>query len=112
MSFYTVINTELSNMELIICALEELQSRGEIKVFDYNKNKETIEVDRDGDILNIVKERSGNYQVGGDARVAERFAQRLKQIYAYETIKENLPLDFEIATENEVAGEIRIMLKA
>lgn len=112
MSFYTVINTELSNMEIIICALEELQNRGEIKVFEHNKNKETVKVDRDGDILQIIKEKSGNYQVAGDARVVERFTQRLKQLYAYETIKENLPLDFEIAQENEIAGEIRILLKS
>ncbi len=112
MSFYTVIDTQMSNKQIIISALEELQNRGEIRVFEYNEKKEKIEVDRDGDILNVIKEKSGNYQVAGDARVANRFAQRLKQMYAYETIRENLPLDFEIAQETESSGDIRILLKS
>lgn len=112
MSFYTVIDTEMGDLKIIISALEELKSRGEIRTFEYNEQKETITVDRDGDILNIIMEKSGNFQVGGDARVAERFAQRLKQMYAYQTIIENLPLDFEIAQEIESSGEIRILLKS
>ena len=35
----------------------------------------------------------------------------LKQIYALESIKDNLPLDFEIAQETEIEGEIKILLK-
>ncbi|MBI5492594.1 MAG: hypothetical protein HY893_06660 [Deltaproteobacteria bacterium] len=111
MSFYTVIKTELNNKKYIICALEELKRRGEIKNFIKNEKKETIEVDRDGDIINLSKEKSGNYQMGGDNRVVNTFSNRLKQIYAYESIKDNLPLDFEIAKENETAGEIQILLK-
>lgn len=111
MSFYTVIKTELSSKKYIICALEELKKRGEIKSFIKNEKKDTIEVDRDGDIINISKEKTGNYQMGGDNRVVGNFSNRLKQIYAYESIKDNLPLDFEIAKENETAGEIQILLK-
>jgi hypothetical protein len=111
MSFYTVIRTQFSSKKYIICALEELKKRGEITNFVHVEKKEKIEVDRDGDIINIIKEKSGNYQVGGDNRVVNRFSDRLKQIYALESIKDNLPLDFEIAQENEVEGEIKILLK-
>lgn len=111
MSLNTVIKTEINNKKYIICALEELKRRGEIKNFIKNEKKETIEVDRDGDIINLSKEKSGNYQMGGDNRVVNTFSNRLKQIYAYESIKDNLPLDFEIAKENETAGEIQILLK-
>ena len=64
-----------------------------------------------GDIITIGKSKEGNYQVEGDARVVNAFSKRLKQIYAYESIKENLPLDFEIVQEKEVAGEMKIVLK-
>lgn len=112
MSFYAKIKTELSNKKYIICALAELKKRGEITTYVMNEKKEKIEVDRDGDMLNICKEKSGNnMEVQGDARVARVFANRLKQMYAYESIKDNLPLDFEIVKETEVAGEILIMLK-
>lgn len=111
MSFYTVIKTELSSKKYIICALEELKRRGEIRSFVKNERKETIEVDRDGDIINIAKEKTGNYEIGADNRVARTFSNRLKQMYALESIKDNLPLDFEITTENETAGEIQILLK-
>lgn len=111
MSFYTVIKTELSSRKYIICALEEMKRRGEIKNFVKNEKKETIEVDRDGDIINIAKEKSGNFELGGDNRVVNPFSNRLKQFYALEAIKDNLPLDFEIAKETEMAGEIQILLK-
>lgn len=111
MSFYTLIKTELSSKKYLMCALEELKKRGEIKSFVANERKETIEVDRDGDIINILKEKTGNYQLGGDNRVVNAFSNRLKQIYAYESIRDNLPLDFEIANETETGGEIHILLK-
>lgn len=111
MSFYTVIKTELTSRKYLICALEELKKRGEIKSFVANERKDTVEVDRDGDIVDISREKAGNYQMAGDNRVVSQFSDRLKQIYAYETIKDNLPLDFEIANETETAGEIKILLK-
>jgi len=111
MSFYTVIKTELKSKKYLICALEELKKRGEITSFVSNERKETVEIDRDGDVINISKEKTGNYQIGGDNRVVNAFSNRLKQIYAYESIKDNLPLDFEIANESETAGEIHIVLK-
>jgi len=111
MSFYTVIKTQLNSKKYIICALEEMKRKGEITNFVHVENKDKIEVDRDGDMLNIIKEKSGNYQVGGDNRVVNRFSDRLKQMYALESIKDNLPLDFEIAQETEVEGEIKILLK-
>jgi len=112
MSFYTVIKTELSNRKYIICALEEMKQRGEVTSFLSNERKETIEIDRDGDIINIVRERSGNsFELAGDNRVVQGFSNRLKQMYAYASIKDNLPLDFEIAKETETAGEIRLVLK-
>src|SRR4030067_3787411 len=104
MSFYTVIRTQLSNKKYVICALEELKRKGEITNFVHVEKKQTIEVDRDGDIMNITMEKSGNYQVGGDNRVVNRFSDRLKQIYALESIKDNLPLDFELAQEPGMEG--------
>ena len=62
-------------------------------------------------MITLSMEKSGNYQVGGDNRVVNRFSDRLKQIYAYESIKDNLPLDFEISKETETSGEIHILLK-
>ena len=112
MSFYCVIKTELTNKKYIIAALEEMKRRGEITNYEVNKRKEKIEVDREGEVVNIVKEKRGNnYEVAGMARTAREITQRLKQIYAYESIKDNLPLDFEIAKEVEQAGEIVILLK-
>lgn len=112
MSFYTVIKTELASKKYILAALAEMKKRGEIREFVHNERKETIEVDQDGDILNIAKEQAGNYEIGGDNRVVNRFSNRIKQLYAYESIKDNIPLDFEIATETEtVEGEIKILLK-
>src|SRR3972149_10371174 len=111
MSFYTVIKTELKSRKYLICALEELKKRGEITSFVSNERKETVEVNRDGDVINIAMEKTGSYQIGGDNRVVNVFSNRLKQIYAYESIKDNLPLDFEIANESETAGEIQIVLK-
>ncbi|MBI5454211.1 MAG: hypothetical protein HY956_06255 [Deltaproteobacteria bacterium] len=111
MSFYTVIKTQLSSKKYVIAALEELKKRGEITNFVKNDRKEEIEVDRDGDLITLSQEKSGNYQVGGDNRVVNRFSDRLKQIYAYESIKDNLPLDFEISKETETSGEIQILLK-
>lgn len=111
MSFYTVIKTELSVKKYLICALEELKKKGEITNYVANERKDTVEVDRDGDLINISKEKTGNYQLGGDNRIVNAFSNRLKQMYAYESIKDNLPLDFEISSETETAGEIQIVLK-
>lgn len=111
MSFYTVIKTELSSRKYLICALEEMKKRGELTSYVSNERKETIEIDRSGDIINIIKEKTGSFELAGDNRVLQGFSNRLKQIYAYESIKDNLPLDFEIAKETETEGEIRIVLK-
>jgi len=112
MSFYTVIKTDLSDRKYIICALEEMKKRGEITSFLVNERKETIEIDRDGDIVTIVKEKTGSgFELAGDNRVIQSFSNRLKQFYAYESIKDNLPLDFEIVRETEISGEIQILLK-
>lgn len=112
MSFYCVIKTELSNKKYIVSALAEMQKRGEITKYIINEKKEKIEVDREGEIVNITKEKeTNNFEVAGISRPAREIANRLKQIYAYESIKDNLPLDFEIAMETEQAGEIVIMLK-
>jgi hypothetical protein len=110
MSFYTVIKTELKNRKYLIAALEELKKKGEITSYAKTGRKEDIKVDRDGDIINI-EERTGNFEIAGDNRVVQGFSNRLKQIYAYESIKDNLPLDLEIAKETESAGEILILLK-
>ena len=106
-----MIKTELPNKKYLMCALEELKKRGEITNFVANERKETVEIDRDGDIINVIKEKTGSYQLGGDNRVVNSFSNRLKQIYAYESIKDNLPFDFEIASEQETEGEIQILLK-
>lgn len=111
MSFYTVIKTEISNKKYAICALEEMKRRGEITNFSVIGKKETIEVDREGDIISLAKEKSGNFNMAGDARAINTFGDRFKQLYAYEVIKDNLPLDFEIAKESETAGDILILLK-
>ncbi len=111
MSFYTKIQTEIKDKQLLICALEELKHRGEITEFSLNAKKGSIEVDRDGDVVNIAKEKTGLYNMAGDNRVVGSFSKRLTQIYAYEAIKENLPLDFEITEDMEIAGEIKILLK-
>lgn len=112
MSFYTVIQTELASKKYIICALEEMKKRGEITGFRHIEKKDAIEVDKSGDIVSIVKEKTGsNYGIAGDNRVVQSFSNKLKQMYAYESIKDNLPLDFEIAQEAESAGEIKILLK-
>lgn len=111
MSFYTTIKTEITDKKYVLSALEEMKRRGEITNFQFHEKKEKIEVDRSGDIININKEKTGNFEVAGDARVVKSFSDRLKQFYAYETIKDNLPLDFEIAKESETAGEIVILLK-
>lgn len=112
MSFYTVIKTELKNKKYLLLAIEDMKSKGEITNYVHNERKETMEVDRHGDVINVVKDKAGNYQVAGDNRVIRAFSDRLKQAYAYESIKDNLPLDFEVAKETETAsGEIMILLK-
>ena len=112
MSFYAKIKTELANKKYIIAAIEEMKRRGELTNYQINEKKEKIEIDREGDLLAITKEKAGNnFEVSGDSRVANAFTNRLKQFYAYESIKDNLPLDFEIAKESEEAGEIVIHLK-
>ncbi len=111
MSFFTVLKTEISNKDNMILALRSLEESGEIQRLTINEAKESIEVDRDGDIMTIEKEKTGTYNVAGNNTAVEPFSKRLKQIYALQTIKENLPLDFEISEESEIAGEIRILLK-
>jgi hypothetical protein len=88
-----------------------MQKRGEVTRFLVDKKKDQIEIDRDGDSIIISRGKSGNFEVTGDARIVRSFSKRLTQLYAYSAIKENLPLDFEIAHESEVAGEIKILLK-
>lgn len=111
MSFYTEIKTELSSKPLVISALEELKRRGEISSLQLLEKKGKIKIDRDGDIILISQTTEGMMQVEGDSRVVNAFANRLKQMYAYESIKQSLPLDFEIAEESELAGNISIVLK-
>ena len=111
MSFYTTIKTELASKATVILALKELETRGEIRAFEELKKKDRIEIDRSGDIISITKSKTGELQLEGDARIVKTFLSRLKQIYAYESIKENLPLDFEIAEETEIGGDITITLK-
>lgn len=113
MSFYCVMKTEIKNRKYLIAALAELEKRGEVQEVVHNERKETFDIDRAGDKLKVEQDRkSGAYQVGGDARVVKAFSDRLKQLYALESIKDNMPLDFEIAEEQETAaGEIKIMLK-
>lgn len=112
MSFYTVIRTELKNKGYIVAALMEMRKRGEILKCKINEKKETIEIDRDGDAIKVTREKAGGFEVAGDARVVKVFSDRLKQMYALESIKDNLPLDFEIDSETETAtGEIKLLLK-
>ncbi|MCK4846225.1 MAG: hypothetical protein KAS88_01035 [Deltaproteobacteria bacterium] len=111
MSFYTTIKTELASRATVILALKELKSRGEIRRFEEIKKSGKIEIDRSGDIISIATNKAGELQLEGDARIVETFLRRLKQMYAYESIKENLPLDFEISEESEIGGEISITLK-
>lgn len=112
MSFYCVIKTQLSNKKYIIAALTEMQRKGEITNYTLSKTKDKIEVDREGEVVTVsrVNEQS-NFEVGGISRPAREISDRMKQLYAYESIKDNLPLDFEIAKETEEAGEIFITLK-
>ena len=111
MSFYTVIDTELKEKRYIICAVEELKERGEISEFELIEKNDSIKIDRDGDIINVTRTKEGTFQVEGDARIVNAFSKRLKQLYAYSSIKENLPLDFEIVQEKELGGEMKIVLK-
>jgi hypothetical protein len=111
MSFFVAIKTEIANKQYILSTLKEMQKRGEITEFVVNEKKEQIEIDRDGDVIIISRGKSGNFEVSGDARIVRSFSKRLTQLYAYASIKENLPLDFEIADESEIAGEIKILLK-
>lgn len=111
MSFFTMIKTELKSRPLVIAALQQLKQRGEIRGFTVNERKGTIEIDREGQVLELSQDETGAFQVAGDTRAVGAFSRRLAQIYAYVTIKESLPLDFEIVEEKEVAGEITILLK-
>jgi hypothetical protein len=112
MSFYTVIKTKLKNKKYIIAALAEMKQKGELLKCVENEKKGTIEIDRDGDAITISQDKKGDFQVAGDNRVVQSFSNRLKQAYALESIKDNIPLDFEVAEEQETAaGEILILLK-
>jgi len=111
MSFYTCIKTKLDNRKYVVAALVEMKRRGEIVKYVENRKKETIEVDAGGDAVSVVREKSGNYGVAGDNRVVGRFSKMLKKFYALESIKDNLPLDFEITEEQESGGEIKLLLK-
>ncbi len=112
MSFYTQIQTQLKNKQYVIAALMELRKRGEITSCKINEKKESMEVNRSGDIIKVSKNKSGAFELGGDNRVVQTFSNKLKQFYALESIKDNLPLDFEIAEEKEtIDGEIKILLK-
>ncbi|MDH4226875.1 MAG: hypothetical protein OEV59_03850 [Deltaproteobacteria bacterium] len=111
MSFFTKLNTELKNKQYVLAAIAALKQTGEIKNYAINEKKESVEINRAGDIIQVVKTKTGEYELQGDARVVSAFSSRLKQLYAYEAIKDNMPLDFEIAEEIETAGEIRIVLK-
>lgn len=112
MSFYTVIKTQVSNRKYVLAALAEMQKKGEIIKFAEDEKTEKIEVDRDGDKLTLSVGKDKNYQVGGDNRIARAFSDRLAQVYALESIKDNIPLDFELAEEQETAaGEVMLLLK-
>ncbi len=112
MSFYCVIKTELSKKKYIIAALAEMQKKGEITSYTVSKTKEKIEVDREGEVVTVSRTNENtNFEVGGISRPAREISDRMKQLYAYESIKDNLPLDFEVAQETEEAGEIVITLK-
>jgi hypothetical protein len=112
MSFYTVIQTELKSKKYVMAALVELRKRGEITACKIHEKKEVMEVDRSGDIIKVARNKQGAFELGGDNRVVQSFSNKLKQYYALESIKDNLPLDFEIAEEKEtIEGEIKILLK-
>ncbi|MCK4739800.1 MAG: hypothetical protein KAT46_07605 [Deltaproteobacteria bacterium] len=111
MSFYTKISTEITERKILISALEEMKKRGEITSFVSNPKTSDIEVDRAGDLVNLTQEEEGHFVLGGDKLVVGPLTNRVKQFYALEAIKEHLPLDFEIATEEESAGEIKLILK-
>lgn len=111
MSFYLKLKVQIRNRKYLIAALKELAKNGELSKFEENEKKETIEVDRHGDVIKIIKDKLGGYELGGDASVVKSFADRLKQVYALQSIKDNLPLDFEIVQETESAGEIILLLK-
>ncbi len=111
MSFYTVVSTELKNREYIISAITELVDRGEAHGYKIIEKNDNIVVERGGEKIVISVNELGEYQVEGDSRVVEAFAKRLKQMYAYASIKANLPLDFEISSEKEFAGDITLLLK-
>jgi hypothetical protein len=112
MSFYTVIQTELKNRKYVLAALMELKKRGEITECKVNEKRGTMEVDRSGDKIKISENKRGAFELGGDNRVVQSFSNKLKQYYALESIKDHLPLDFEIAEEKEtIDGEIKILLK-
>jgi len=112
MSFYSVIQTECRSKKYVLAALAELRKRGEITACKINEKKETMEVNRSGDIIKVSKNKQGVFELGGDNRVVQNFSNKLKQFYALESIKDNLPLDFEIVEEKEtIGGEIKILLK-
>ncbi|MFQ5427737.1 MAG: hypothetical protein ACE5EZ_02035 [Thermodesulfobacteriota bacterium] len=112
MSFYTKIETQLKNKQYVVAALVELRKRGEITKCTIDEKKEIMEVDRSGDAIKVARNKKGAFEVGGDNRVVQAFSNKLKQFYALESIKDNLPLDFEISEEQEtIDGEIKILLK-
>ncbi|VAV82836.1 hypothetical protein MNBD_DELTA01-815 [hydrothermal vent metagenome] len=112
MSFYAVVQTELTEKKFIMLALEEMQKRGEITSFRVNNKNDSIDVDRSGDKITIkLDAKTKQYQFAGDSRVVSSFSKRFTQIYALESIKDSLPLDFEIETEKEIGGEINLILK-
>jgi hypothetical protein len=111
MSFYLKLQIQLDNRKYLMAALREMAKNGELTRFEENEKKESIEIDRNGDIIKIIKAKLGGYELGGDAQVVKSFADRLKQVYALESIKDNMPLDFEIVKETESAGEILLLLK-
>jgi hypothetical protein len=112
MSFYAVVQTELTEKKFIMLALEEMQKRGEITDFKIVGKNDSIEVNRSGDKITIkLDAKTGQYQFAGDSRVVNSFSKRFTQIYALESIRDNLPLDFEIEMENEIGGEINLILK-
>lgn len=112
MSFYMCIKTEIKNRIYLKSALAELHKRGEIQKIEENERKGKIIIDRGGDKLVITGDEEKGFEVGGDATVVKAFTDRLKQVYAVESIKDNLPLDLEVVEETESAtGEIHILLK-
>lgn len=106
-----MISTEMKEKKQLVMALKEMRKRGEITEFESNVKTDSMKIDRSGDEFTLNLSKEGNYNVGGDNRLVERFSNRLKQFYALESIKENLPLDFEVAEESETEGEMRLILK-